>query len=386
MKKNYYHIFSWLMLWAFVLFGENAHAQVSSYAFNQSSGTYTAITGGTVFGTTTSDDQRFVDPATPAGGTVLTGVGIPIGFSFTYNGIVFDRLAINNNGWISLGQSSLTPSVDITSTSSYTALSSTATNTPTLLRNRIAGIARDLGAQAGSEIRVETIGTAPNRICVVQWTNYKRFGTTGTGDALNFQIRLFETSNYVQIMYGACTFGTTSSTATHVGLGGTTATDYNNRTSTTSWLATTAGTANNQGITLSAAVTAPTSGSYFIWGVQAATPPAPVQAAGTPTCSAGTQLSMTGSPANTDEVWYWQTTATGTSTTEPAATPWDVFANGTYYVRAFNSITNSWSAASSVTVSNFPTATPPPAPTAAANPACTPGTTISVPAAPMGIV
>ncbi len=384
MKKNYYQIVSLLMLWTFVLLGEKVQAQVSSYAFNQLNGTYTPITGGTVYGTTASDDQRFVDPATPAGGTVVTGVGIPIGFNFTYNGLVFDRLAINNNGWISLGQSALTPSVDNASTSSYTALTSTAVNTPAIFRNRIAGFARDLQGQTGSEIRIETIGTAPNRICVVQWTNYKRFSGTGTGDILNFQIRLHETSNYVQVMYGACTFGTTSSTLTNVGLGGTTATDYNNRTSATSWLATTAGTTNAQGITVSSAITAPTSGLTFVWGTQAATPPTPVQAGGTPTCSAGTQLSMSGSPANTDEVWYWQTTATGTSTTQPTTTPWDVFANGTYYVRAFNSITNSWSAASSVTVSNFPTAAAPPAPIAAANPACVPGTTISISAAPVG--
>ncbi|TSJ45551.1 T9SS type A sorting domain-containing protein [Fluviicola chungangensis] len=384
MNKNYYQIFSMLMLWAMVLFGEHARAQVSGYAFNQLSGTYTPITGGTVFGTTTSDDQRFVDPATPAGGTTLTGVGIPIGFNFTYNGIVFDRLAINNNGWISLGQSSLTPSVDIASSSSYTALSSTATNTPSLLRNRIAGIARDLQAQTGAEIRVETIGTAPNRICVVQWTNYKRFGTTGTGDALNFQIRLFETSNYVQVMYGSCTFGTSSSTNTHVGLGGTTATDFNNRTSTTSWLATTAGTTNAQGITLGSTVTAPSSGTYFIWGAAPAVPPAPTQAVGTPTCSGGSDLTVTGSPANTDEIWYWQTTPTGTSTTDPASSPWTVFANGTYYVRAFNTLLNAWSTESSITVTNFPVAPTPPAPVALANPACVPGTTISVPAAPVG--
>ena len=220
-----------MVLFAFALYGKNAQAQVSSYLFNESSGTYTPITGGTVYGTTTTDDQRFVDPAVPAGGTTLTGVGIPIGFNFTYNGSVFDRLAINANGWITLGQSSLTPSVDITSTNSYTALSTAGATAPATLRNRIAAMARNLVAQTGSEIRVETIGTAPNRICVVQWTDYKRSGTTGNGDLLNFQIRLFETSNYVQIMYGNSEFGTSSTASTHVGLGGTVATDYNNRTS-----------------------------------------------------------------------------------------------------------------------------------------------------------
>jgi hypothetical protein len=384
MKKNYYLGFSWLMLWAFVLFGEKAQAQVSSYLFNESTGTYTPITGGTVYGTTTTDDQRFVDPAVPAGGTTLTGVGIPIGFNFTYNGTVFDRLAINANGWISLGQSSLTPSVDITSTSSYTALSTAGATAPATLRNRIAAMARNLVAQTGSEIRVETIGAAPNRICVVQWTDYKRSGTTGNGDTLDFQIRLFETSNYAQVMYGNCVFGTSSTASTHVGLGGTVATDYNNRTSTTSWLATTAGTTNAQGITISGTVTPPSSGSYFIWGVNPIVPPAPVQAAGAPTCSGGSDLSMPGSPVISDEVWYWQTTPGGTSTAQPASAPWTVFANGTYYVRAFNPILNAWSTESSITVSNFPVAVVPPAPAALANPACAPGTTISVPAPPVG--
>ena len=74
MKKNYYLGFSWLMLWAFVLFGEKAQAQVSSYLFNESTATYTPITGGTVYGTTTTDDQRFVDPAVPAGGRDPGGV------------------------------------------------------------------------------------------------------------------------------------------------------------------------------------------------------------------------------------------------------------------------------------------------------------------------
>ncbi len=248
-------------------------AQVAYYNFRQTSGTYNEVTGGTVFGTTTSDDQRFVDPASPAGSTsVLTGVGIPIGFSFMYNNIAFDRLAINNNGWISLGQSSLTPSVDINSTSIYIPLSSTSTNTPALLRNRIAAFGRDLGAQTGSELRVETTNTAPNRVCVVQFKNYKRYGTSGTGDNLNFQIRLNETTNDVEIVYGTVTFGTgaTTSSSAQIGLGGTTSTDFNIRRtqSTNDWNTTIAGTTNTDACQLpftGVTVTPPASGTTFTW-------------------------------------------------------------------------------------------------------------------------
>jgi hypothetical protein len=113
-------------------------------------------------------------------------------------------------------------------------------------------------------------------------------------------------------------------------------------------------------------------------------PPVPTQSAGIPTCTGGTSLTVSGTPG-ANETWYWQTSASGTSTANAYSGPYTVFANGTYYIRTFNSSTSLWSTASSYTVSNFPTATPPPVPTAASNPACTPGTTISVPAAPAGV-
>ncbi|MEI2740391.1 MAG: T9SS type A sorting domain-containing protein [Chitinophagaceae bacterium] len=269
MRKLYAFLFTALLMSA----ASNVFSQVSNYTFSQSNGTYTAISGGTLLGNTTSDDQQFVDPAVPLGSTtVFTGPGFPIGFTFTYNGLNFDRVAIENNGWISLGQSALTPSVDITTTSQYTPLSSTVIHTPALLRNRIAGIGRDIQAQAGASLRIETIGSAPNRQCVIQYAGYKRFGTAGTGDNINFQIILNETSNSVQVVYGTMVLNntTTTSSINHVGLGGTTATDFNNRQSAVphNWATTTAGTTNAQGIqnpTSTIAVTMPVSGLTFTW-------------------------------------------------------------------------------------------------------------------------
>lgn len=115
------------------------------------------------------------------------------------------------------------------------------------------------------------------------------------------------------------------------------------------------------------------------------TPGSLAQSGGLPTCTTGTTITASGTP-ETDVVWYWQTSATGTDQTNAYTGPYTVFANGTFYLRAFNTASSTWSAnSSSITITNFPTATPPPAPVAAVNPVCvTAGTTITVAAAPAG--
>jgi len=236
---------------------------VSVYTFDQTSGTFTPIAGGTILGTATSDDQYFVDPAVPTGGTTKTGPGFPIGFNFNYNGYTFDVFGINNNGWMGLGQSSLTPSVDMNSTSGYTPLSSVAVNTPDYLRSRVAVMGRDIQAQAGAELRIETIGTEPDRILVVQWIGYKKYGTSGTGDNFSFQIRLYETTNVIELVYGAVTSNATSTTV-QVGLGGSIPSDFFNRTTTTDWTATIPGLTNADACTLSDVVFPP-DGLTFIF-------------------------------------------------------------------------------------------------------------------------
>lgn len=237
----------------------------NAYGFSQSTGTYSEITGGVSLGTETSDSQYFVDPATPAGGTTSNGVGFPIGFNFLFNGTIFDRLGVNTNGWISLGQSTLTPGVNMQTSNSTTPLAGTSTATPSYLRSRISGFSRDLQAQVGATIRVETIGTAPNRVCVIQWKNYKRYGSSYTNvDNLNFQIRLYESTNEVKIMYGNFTTTSTTSTTGQVGIGGSLNSIYMARTSTTSWDNSVAATANNATMTLSNTVF-PASGLTYVY-------------------------------------------------------------------------------------------------------------------------
>ncbi len=206
----------------------------TAYNFSQTTSTYTPITGGTVLGSGTVDDVNYTAQ--------------PIGFTFNYDGVDYTSLGVNSNGFIWLGATA-------PATNTYTAISTTGASGSRI----IAALSGDLQGLASGEIRRETIGTAPNRICVIQWANFRHYGATG--DNYNFQIRLYETSNRIELHYGSFTKNATAR-AYQVGLRGTDNTDFNNRTTTTNWSASTAGTVNTATMSLTTTVL-PTSGLIF---------------------------------------------------------------------------------------------------------------------------
>ncbi len=253
-----------LILFLSTLWG---YSQVRNYKFSQATGVYTEITGGTLLGNESSDAQYFVDAAVPLGGLTRTGLGLPIGFNFTFNDYVYNRFAVSADGWISLGASALSPAVDCTVTNSKDPLSSTAATT-TNLSAKIAALGMDLMAQTGSSIRYQTIGASPNRVLVVQWKGFKKGGSIGDGDNFNFQIRLEETTNKVSVAYGTfvSNLGTPVPTA-QVGLRAdpaTIASNLVNRLSTTDWANTTLGTAAASGVTINGTIV-PSTGLVYTW-------------------------------------------------------------------------------------------------------------------------
>ncbi|MBI3193169.1 MAG: InlB B-repeat-containing protein [Ignavibacteriae bacterium] len=229
--KTFYQI-RWLAVLILLLaVTSSVFTQVSTLGFTGSSGTFTPITGGTVHGTTSNDDENFN--------------AIDIGFSFTYNGTAYTKVSIQNNGFVAMGS---------TVTSTYSAISATSPN------NLIAALSGDLQSKADGELMSLMEGSAPNRVFTVQWKNYKHYGGPQT---YNFQIRLYETSNKAEVVYGTMTAGGGSRTY-QVGLKGSSNTDYNNRTTTTNWASTTAGGTNGASCTLTDAVN-PASGQTFTW-------------------------------------------------------------------------------------------------------------------------
>ena len=310
MKKNTY-----LLILFFCLYHFGFSQNLTQYTFSQSNAGFSAISGGTILGSAATDDQRFLDPSTPAGSGAFTGVGLPIGFNFNYNGYVYDRFGVNANGWISLGSSLLSPSVDMNTTSSYTPLSSTSTTVSNTLVARISAFTRDLMTQTGGEIRYELQGTSPNQVLTIQWKNFAKY--LAVGDSYNFQIKLYETTNVVQIVYGTMTNNATATTA-DCGLRAnpnSPATNFSSRTTATNWSSTAASALATDTVLLSNTIF-PASGLTFTW-----TPPP--SCSGTPApgntisnttlaCSGVSfGLSLQNSISGSGVTYQWQTSATG---------------------------------------------------------------------------
>jgi hypothetical protein len=141
----------------------------SNYTFSYSSGTYTAISG--TISTATGDD-----------GTQL----YTLPFTFVYDGVNYTQITISTNGAIGMGTLNPSYSNNLASTT---------------VRPVLAPLWDDLYDDATSNIQYTTLGSSPNRTFVIQWTGILWYYSGGTRQ--NFQIRLYETTNVIQFIYGA---------------------------------------------------------------------------------------------------------------------------------------------------------------------------------------
>ena len=350
-------------------------SQVSSYTFGTSTGTYTPIVGGVNYNNFTSwSNTNFLDDNNSA---VLESIG----FNFVYNGTTYTQFAVNTNGFITLGSlptNSYLPLSTGTSNNVISAMGADLIGRGSLKANRTSGsavititggdisqisvgdkVSSATGIPAGATvlsktattvtisanatststgfhfrfsrstfgIRFQTIGTSPNRTLVVQWTGWQRY-TTGAGGEMfgelyNFQIRLNETTNTINIVYNIQGPTSTTTRIFEVGLRGSLNTDFNNRLTTTNWSSTTTGTLNSSTVTLSSTVK-PTSGLTYTW-----TPPVIPVCSGTPNPGNTLSSSLTSPPNGTVNLSL-QNTTTGTGVTyvwesSPDNSTWTTF-------------------------------------------------------------
>ncbi|MBL7954684.1 MAG: T9SS type A sorting domain-containing protein [Flavobacteriales bacterium] len=272
--------------WSFsALLSSSALAQVSSYTFSQSVGSWQPIAGtGIPLGLVglppwlALDDNAFVTQGVDIPmSDATTGNGWPIGFDFTFDGQVFDRVGLSTEGWLSLGQSVRGDNSVFVAIGqdAYTPLSSPLpTGMDPVLRYRIIGFANDMAPGGGLSswpIQIKTSGTAPNRIFIAEF-NCQRSGGAGT---YAYQIRLHEgggspSAQIVQVVFGTMT--PSGTVVGQVGLGGAAPSDFNNRAVTVSpfdWTESDAGSSNDATCRVPAASTNLPLGLTFTW-----TPPA----------------------------------------------------------------------------------------------------------------
>jgi len=352
-----------------------ARAQVSSYTFSQNTGTYTPITGTLINATSTTEIGGSPESAPMDDAVFLNN---PLPFPFTFNGVSYTTYNISTNGWIGFGGTTTSTSSPISNlagttggvvaafatdlvgivnttgivtagTNTITNVANTADarigapikagtnfpagtiitgvsgNTITVSNNATTGSASAVTVTIGSgEIRTDVLGTAPNRQFVIQYSGFGEYSSS-TLSSVNFQIILNEgggnaSSQTVTVRYGTI-FRNTGSDNVQVGLRGTTTSDYNNRSSTTSWTSTTAGTSNTATVLWNATV-APPSGLEFTW-----TPPAPCSGTPSPgntlsttaTACSGASFTLTVStpPTGTGLSYQWESSPAGAGTFTP---------------------------------------------------------------------
>ncbi len=234
-----------LLLWM-VWFG-TASAQVSNYSFAASAGTYTALSSPTNVFASGWDDN--------------TAVSVPLGFTFTFNGVTYTSVYVHTNGYITFG----------TSTSGYTPISGTST-----VAGVVSAWGRDLQAQNTAPLgSIDYLSSGG--VFTVQWSYTRRYyGTNTNAESFEMQIQLYQTTNAIKIVYGSWSNAVSATTSNlgEVGLRGATNADFKNLEvlSSGSWASPTAGAANNVTCYYNelTVATKPASGQTYTF-----TPPAP---------------------------------------------------------------------------------------------------------------
>ncbi|NOU19195.1 MAG: M6 family metalloprotease domain-containing protein [Bacteroidales bacterium] len=147
---------------------------------------------------------------------------IDIGFPFNFNCGTFSKFILNTNGFIKLGDTP--PSTAALFYSTYSGMVGGVFNSTSLDDiNFISPFNHDLTAGTGTpEFRVYTEGTTPNRITTVQFKNLSDKVKTGGPvqySNLSFQIKLYETTNVIEFVYGTFTPTANASTFKTVAVG-----------------------------------------------------------------------------------------------------------------------------------------------------------------------
>ncbi len=156
------------------------------------SGTYTDLgTNGSVISTANTDDAY--------------SASTPIGFTFNYNGTAFTDFVLSTNGFIKLGTTAPTSTTIFGAAQNGTGgvlLTPAASGLGN--QNCIAPFNIDLLGNVGTEYRVFTSGTSPNRVCTIQFKDLTEKSAVHFS-SMNFQIKLFETSSVIEFVYGTFT-------------------------------------------------------------------------------------------------------------------------------------------------------------------------------------
>ncbi len=167
-----------------------ANAQLDAYAVTRNEGiTFNSISG---TGTAVTDWRN----ANNSDNNLSNAITIP--FNFFYDGAVQHEVLVSTNGFITFNTA--TPS-DGADPSSYGPNNQSLYAPQTV--QTLAPLYQDMDvADLNAAIYYATEGSSPNRTFVVEWTHFHQTGSDGD---VTFQVRLSETGNTIEFVYGTMT-------------------------------------------------------------------------------------------------------------------------------------------------------------------------------------
>jgi hypothetical protein len=175
-KKTSNSGLKFLCLGMFFIYSMNYGQSASSYCFTGSTEPYISLTGAT---------SANGMPAAATDDAISTTITIP--FTFTFGAAEYTQIKISNNGWLTFGA---------TADSQYdNTLANAESSKPILFP-----FWDDLRYSTNNQPKYITTGTTPNRIFKAEWIQ-QFFFSGGSGDAISFQVWLYEGSNKIEYRY-----------------------------------------------------------------------------------------------------------------------------------------------------------------------------------------
>lgn len=157
-------------------------------AQNSSNYSFSSLSNGSLTDMSIETTQ-LIAPNTDGLNTGIFSNTNPIGFTFYFMSQPYDQFVVTEDGVLRLGTSlsaiNRTPEINI--------------NEP-----RLVPFSCDMATGSNGKVHYKVIGTAPNRICIIEWLNcYGTFPSTmPVLGQLTFQIRLYETTGIFEYVYG----------------------------------------------------------------------------------------------------------------------------------------------------------------------------------------
>lgn len=147
----------------------------------------------------TTGTTLLVGPGNDSGVSVVNNIG----FNFTLMGNIYSQFSASADGMVGLGA---------------IAVSGTVNGGASYVTPKISALGGDLYVGANGKVHYKIVGTAPYRCLVVEFNNMAVFYSTTAANANNtYQVRLYETTNAVEYVYGTMFCGSITYDPAYVG-------------------------------------------------------------------------------------------------------------------------------------------------------------------------